>query len=1552
MNCDKLSKQELIEQIKLLEEKNTNISNILDNVNEVYYKISYDKKGSRKEFFVSNQVKNVFGLSQQQYLKEADNLFEYFHPEDLYKLKEIADFRKSKLNETVVQYRFYNKELKKYVWINESIKVKYYKTGEKKEVYGSAKEITETKKRELQLEFLIDNIEECIYSVKFNEKDKELVFVSRSIYKLLGLREKEFIEEGKSGKLMKRCHPDDREIISKNIEENLYKNKRKNITTQFRFKPKGKNKYIWIEEKLYANYNKKGDLTDTTTVIRDITQEKESKELLKQSENKFKRLSNATNEVVIVHEKGIIKEVNDAAYKVFGYKPEELINKNAVLLAEEESKEKIKNNILLGYEKPYEVIGVKKNGERFFGEILGKNILWNNKKVRIVTIRDITELKKREEKLFENEQKLALTLKNIKEGIYSINFYKNKNREFTYASPQLKNMFGEDYYKFSKMTWEEKSKHYHPDDIDKIDSIKNEFKKRKKEIELTYRFKPKGKKEYLWLEEKVFPQYSEDGTLIANFGIVRNITETKTAEIHLKENEKRYRNIFSRNLAGVFRVSKEGIILDCNNSFAKIYGYKSRIQLLGKSILEFYYSKKQRQDYLKELNKYNKLTNYTIRNKTKEGKEVWLLANIYKRNENNKELIEGTILDVTDQIKNERLLTQSIDNFKNLIENAPYGIIIISEKGKILLNNIKALEIFEVDKKEEIDNNKIYEFLLPKYRKLSKERKNKVLKGEDVGFEELAFKKPKSKEIATIESKQSLIHYFDKKAIQIVFRDVSLRKELEKQVLKSKITEQTNKVLEKEIIERKKVEKELLENQKYTNSIIKSSLDVIIASDIKGNIIEFNDAATNTFGYSKKEILGKSVTKLYKTKKELLTVSKKLKEKGTYFGEVKNNRKNGEEFTSFLSASILYNEQGEPIGTMGVSRDITELKEAEKQLIESEERYRDLFENATDLIQSIDQQGKIIYVNKAWKKTLGYTDKEIQQINIFDIIHPNSIKHCETTFKRLLLDKTKNLNEDLSFVTKNGKKIEVSGSFSVKIDQQGKTTTRAILRDITEKKRTNKIQQVYNNITKIVSEKRDSIEMYSAIREELSNILNTDIFGISYLYNNNTITFPYFYDITRNGLINIEDRVNKKGLNEYFIKKKKPQILYKEDIKRLKKENKIEIYGPLCEIIVAVPLKNKNNIIGFLTLQSYKDKNAYNKESLEILKFISGALALTVQRKYDETKIYEQTARLQAIIENSSHLFWTYEKEKGLTSYNQNFANAVYDLYGEKIEKVLEKSITKKENQPFWAEKYEAAFKGNKIEFITEKENTKGERIIREVFLNPIFDEERNVNAVSGIAHDITEKKQSEEKLKESLTEKEVLLKEVHHRVKNNLQVISSILNLQSSYVKDINTLEILKESQNRIKSMAFIHESLYQTNNFSNINFSEYVINLSKNLVYSYGAYDNLVELKLDVKEVFLSLDTSIPCGLIINELITNALKYAFPKKQKGNIWVKLHEKSNIINLIIKDNGVGLPKDFDYTNSDSLGLQLVVTLAEQIEAKIKLNREKGTEFTISFNKY
>jgi two-component sensor histidine kinase len=232
----------------------------------------------------------------------------------------------------------------------------------------------------------------------------------------------------------------------------------------------------------------------------------------------------------------------------------------------------------------------------------------------------------------------------------------------------------------------------------------------------------------------------------------------------------------------------------------------------------------------------------------------------------------------------------------------------------------------------------------------------------------------------------------------------------------------------------------------------------------------------------------------------------------------------------------------------------------------------------------------------------------------------------------------------------------------------------------------------------------------------------------------------------------------------------------------------------------------------------------------------------------------------------------------------------------------------------------------------------------------PVYGESGKMVAFESIARDVTDRVHAEEQLKSSLEEKEMLLKEVHHRVKNNMQVISSLLNLQSGSIKDPQVIEIFKESQNRVKSMAIIHEKLYKSTDFKHIDFGEYIKNLAADLLKSYRSMPGDIQLKINVEDVILGIDTAIPCGLIINELVSNALKHAFPKDRKGEINIELLRNGDRLTLIVGDDGIGFPEDLDFRQTGSLGLQLVRTLTQQLGGTIELSRSFGTEFKITFS--
>lgn len=258
--------------------------------------------------------------------------------------------------------------------------------------------------------------------------------------------------------------------------------------------------------------------------------------------------------------------------------------------------------------------------------------------------------------------------------------------------------------------------------------------------------------------------------------------------------------------------------------------------------------------------------------------------------------------------------------------------------------------------------------------------------------------------------------------------------------------------------------------------------------------------------------------------------------------------------------------------------------------------------------------------------------------------------------------------------------------------------------------------------------------------------------------------------------------------------------------------------------------------------------------------------------------------------------------------------------------------------------------RGEKINhFETVRVRKDGSEIDISMTISPIKDNAGNIVGASSIARDITERKKAEAKIHQSLEEKVILLKEVHHRVKNNLQIISSILSLQLTYTQDPLVVKTFQELQSRIHSIAMIHELLCQSGNLEQIEFDQYLKELVGNLRNTYSGRLKNVNILVEAESLQMNIDSAIHCGLLVNELLTNAMKYAFPDQTQGQIRVKMTRQSDFFSLVVADDGQGLPPELDVKDPESLGFQLVNILAKQLEGDLVLERHPGTVFSLRF---
>jgi len=750
--------------------------------------------------------------------------------------------------------------------------------------------------------------------------------------------------------------------------------------------------------------------------------------------------------------------------------------------------------------------------------------------------------------------------------------------------------------------------------------------------------------------------------------------------------------------------------------------------------------------------------------------------------------------------------------------------------------------------------------------------------------------------------------------------------------LERRIQERTEG-LEREVDQHKRSKTTLQKSEEKFRAMIETSPDGIGITSLDGKVQYVSPQILAMWGYEhESEMIGKSMTDLFRSdyhEKAAQSIGGMFSGKFIGAEEYVMIRKDGSEVFGEANANLIYNEKDEPVSIIFINRDITERRQAQDALRESEERFNLAITGTGAGLWDWDMVNDTVYFSPQWKAMLGYEDHEIE--NAFSgwkkLWHPDDVTRIEEALKDYLDEKTTKYEIEHRLRHKDGDWRWILTRGDIIKDHDGKPSRWVGTNlDVTERKLIEKtLQESEEKYGIIFDQSPVAIEFYDALGGLIIvNEACLELFGV--VDKNEISGFKLFEDPNISGEIKAELLKNRSVRFEGEFNF--------EEVKRLK------LYQTTCSGIKILdwsitPLIVDDLLIGYV---------------LQIRNITS--------RKQAEQKLKTSEKQFRQISENTPAIVYQFKMSHDKSFSFPYVSEKILGLMGVSAQEVMRDAsnlinLVHPEDLEMFVENVMISA-SNLTPYHDIFRCVKGETTVWvECRTTPTPMADGSI-LWDGFFLDISERKQAEEKIKSSLKEKEILLSEIHHRVKNNMQVISSLLKLQSAKIEDKKYVDMFKDSENRIKAMSLIHETLYQSKDFANIDFNGYVKTIANALIRSYAVNADRIKLHTEIENIPVELDHAIPCGLIINELISNALKYAFPKDEGGTIKITFRSTNDDeVELTVSDDGIGIPEEIDIGKTESLGLQLVHILAEdQLEGTLELQRDRGTAFKVRFKNW
>lgn len=1032
-----------------------------------------------------------------------------------------------------------------------------------------------------------------------------------------------------------------------------------------------------------------------------------------------------------------------------------------------------------------------------------------------------------------------------------------------------------------------------------------------------------------WLNQRNTLIKNESGKSAALEGIITDVTAQKNTEELLRSQREEYRLMFEAIPAMVIVKDTAGKILKANKLAAEYIGFKNE-QLEGKFIHEVFpdNAEKYRVEDEQILDSGKPLLNIIEEyNKENHGK-VWLTYDKYPY-KNEKGDIVGIIVmarDIT-EIENTRERLDEIQAVnKALVTSLPDMLFYMDKNGIIKDYKANNADVLNMPPEQFLGKN-ITELFPSAYAQKKKEIIRKAIETNTVQFFE--YETDVNGELKDFEARY-IVSGNDE--VLAIIRDITDKKRIEK-ALKTSETKYKNLTQNAPVA--------------FTRLIIANNKYEIVNDEFirqSGYTIEeFNNLSDEEY---QNQIYSEDRQFIQKEFRNWISESCTGIKKLVY--RIVNKRGELIWLDSYHYAD--FDENGKPVAINQLYLNINERKQYEEILSESKQYLDAFFQQSLDGIfiakmntpvnwdKNTDQEKTIEFifrdiqmqrVNSSLCEQFGMPEQDVMKIKPGEYYKGEELLKAKQRWETFLDIGSSHTSE--YFNKPNGEKVFIEGDYYCLYDSENRFTGYiGIQRDITSRK--------------LAEESiRLSEEKFRAVAESIP--AQVVIFqGEKFIYVNPYSEVITGYTVEELLKMNFWDIVHK----DYAYTAKK------RGIKRQKGEQVPDNY----EMKILTKTGEEKWISYSARVIEFNNKPAVIGISIDI-----------TEKKKQQEEIIESEERYRTFIEQSSEGIFRMEFREPIPlsiSGEEQIARINSEAYFAECNNVFSKMYDVNEPGEITGKtpgqlKYKnidpysrtQRFITNGYKFIEEEttETDDSGNVYYFVVNAAGVIEDGCLTRVWGVQRDVTEKRKADEALKRSLVEKEILLKEIHHRVKNNLQIVTSLLKLQSNYVSDESVKALFKESQNRVHSMSLIHQKLYQTKDISHIDFKDYIDTVTNYLQHSFGILGDRVMIKTDANGISLSIDNAIPAGLIINELVSNSLKHAFGDSKKGEITISLaYDKFNMEYwLIVRDSGAGMPENFDFNNSKSFGLKLVYTLVKQMSGNIEIFSRNGTEFRIMF---